>query len=465
MTRLLLFSFLLLSATCSGQYYFNRMHPVSCQDDPGYYRADGGYSEARLVDRIGITQDGYFAVGYGVLENPNTLSNFNYKHPFISKLSLDGDLLYTKRYDLPEDTLSGYFSPIVSTNNLRGNDGTFPIIKSTYNYSYTDFYCRLDLLVFNYLGDTIESHFIQEGQNSIFCYKVIEDLSDSTYVVCGYYGDSILAAGVVANGLLMKIGQDGHAYWTKVFPEFSIIYSVEKIDSSHYFISGSTTPSPSDLCADNWTLNQDYVYGIYNSETDVLTREVTGGPCSLDIAYPLVNDSTTIALFGFESEEYVQGCSDSNGHFYAQKLLRNGNELTVLETRNYSYQCNRNTIRTGKKTASNKFVLAGESRKSEPAYSRGFIYKFNGNLDSMWFRTYSYYQNGGPEVYQTLFDISETPDGGFICAGSIKQDLSGPNPLLESPWIFKVDSYGCLEPGCQYVGVSEMVIGLQDAMR
>lgn len=334
----------------SAQYYFNRMHPVSCQDDPGYYRADGGYAEPHAIDRIGITQDGYFLIGHGILKNPYALSNFNYQHPFISKLSLDGDLLYTKRYDLPEDTLSGFFSPVASTNYLRGNDGTFPLIKLSYNYSFTSFFSKMELLVFNYLGDTIESHFVQEDRNSIFIQQMIEDLSDSTYVWCGYYNDSTVNYTVGATGMLMKIGRDGHKIWEKKMPQFFTVSNIEKIDDHRFFISGSSYPSEGLLCSNNWTVDLDYVYGIYNESTEEFNFHTSGGACALDMAYPMVVDSNHITLFGFNTAmDEAEGCSMSNGNFYTQKLERTGDVLIPEEINNFGFMCRTHTIYKGKK--------------------------------------------------------------------------------------------------------------------
>jgi len=357
------------------------MHPVSCQDNPGYYRADGGYADVREVDRIGITQDGYFAVGHGVLENPNWLSNFNYKHPFISKLSLDGDLLYTKRYDLPDDTLSGFFSPIVSTNYLRGNDGTFPLIKISYNYSNTNFLSKMELVVFDYLGDTVESHFIQQEHIMTNIYQLIEDLSDSTYVWCGYYNDSTVNYTVGATGMLMKIGRDGQKIWEKKMPQFFNINNIEKIDHHRFFISGSNYPNQGLMCSDNWTMNLDYVYGIYDESTEQFTYFTSGGACGFDIAYPIVHDSTSVTLFGFNTSiDEVEGCSMSNGAFYTQNLTMNEGVLLPQQIVNFSHQCWRHSIYDAEKTTDDGFLVAGDCFLPQPAFSRGFLFKLNQNF-------------------------------------------------------------------------------------
>jgi hypothetical protein len=449
-----------------AQYYFNRMHPVSCQDDPGYYRADGWYGEVALMDPIGIYQDGYLAIGAGILEDPNNISNHNYNHAFVSKLSLEGDHLWTKRFDNEQDTLSNFFSRAATSNLLRNNDGTITLIGEEYNNSSSNLFSRLHLLVFNFLGDTIERHFIQESRSTISVFQIIEDLEDSTYVWAGISNDSTVATGVGGMGILMKVGLDGHKFWERKFPEIYSVHNISKLASNRYFVSGTTFPGSNSLCSDNWTWNQDYIYGIYNSDTDEFNYNINGGACGLDIAYPLVQDSLNVILFGFNSATIEgDGCSMSNGNFYTQKLERNEDVLIPEEMANFGFMCRRHTIKIGKKTHTNSFVLAGDCYQFTPTNSRGFLYKINSDLDSAWFRTYYYYANGGEQIVHKIYNFSETQDGGFVCAGSVKQDLSGPNPLLESPWIFKVDSYGCLEPGCQYVGVSEMVIGLQDAMR
>ncbi|MEZ4798626.1 MAG: hypothetical protein R2809_02380 [Flavobacteriales bacterium] len=73
-------------------------------------------------------------------------------------------------------------------------------------------------------------------------------------------------------------------------------------------------------------------------------------------------------------------------------------------------------------------------------------------------------ENSTGNAWHYLNSFKETSDGGYVAVGYIEQRGNNPNPLLESPWIIKVDEYGCLEPGCQLVNVEEIVIGLENTM-
>ena len=57
-----------------------------------------------------------------------------------------------------------------------------------------------------------------------------------------------------------------------------------------------------------------------------------------------------------------------------------------------------------------------------------------------------------------------TSDGGVVCCGEVLQFNNDPTPLLITPWLFKTDSLGCIEPGCQFVHVEEITIGLEQSM-
>jgi hypothetical protein len=99
----------------------------------------------------------------------------------------------------------------------------------------------------------------------------------------------------------------------------------------------------------------------------------------------------------------------------------------------------------------------------------GCLLKLDNNLDSVWYRKYYYYHN--PPQYDHNFygahyicDSKVTHDGGIVCAGYIDQGISDPSPFLQTPWVFKVDSMGCLEAGCQFVHIDEVVIGLENSL-
>lgn len=74
-----------------------------------------------------------------------------------------------------------------------------------------------------------------------------------------------------------------------------------------------------------------------------------------------------------------------------------------------------------------------------------------------WERTYQ--TNSQTDHY--FYDAKRTLDGGYIMAGTAFDSLL----VSQDAWLVKVDSFGCLVPGCQvFDGMQEQVTDLRDAL-
>ena len=98
------------------------------------------------------------------------------------------------------------------------------------------------------------------------------------------------------------------------------------------------------------------------------------------------------------------------------------------------------------------FIACGYTKDLGYAFRIGWLFKFNGNGDSLWYREYYYYLDNRSEAENYLYDISSTEDGGFIATGQA-YTLS-PTNYLPKIWVLKVDSVGCEIPNC-WVGIEE----------
>ena len=84
---------------------------------------------------------------------------------------------------------------------------------------------------------------------------------------------------------------------------------------------------------------------------------------------------------------------------------------------------------------------------------RGVIKKLSASGTPIWTRYYSH-----PEIVDLsgavhfLYDIDPTPDGGFVAAGWASYTADG----TQSTWVIKVDSFGCLVPGCEVNSVPKI---------
>jgi hypothetical protein len=83
----------------------------------------------------------------------------------------------------------------------------------------------------------------------------------------------------------------------------------------------------------------------------------------------------------------------------------------------------------------------------------GVILKLNTSESKEWVRFYKH-----PEVVQdwttdyNLYDIKPTSDGGFVSAGWFAHSIDN----TQDTWVIKVDSFGCLVPGCELTSVPKI---------
>ena len=91
----------------------------------------------------------------------------------------------------------------------------------------------------------------------------------------------------------------------------------------------------------------------------------------------------------------------------------------------------------------------------------GFIRSYTWSGDVLWDRQYTYYDTAGSVRRHVFNDIEPTSDGGMVLTGEAWNDEQ---QAPQNIWLVKLDSLGCLVPGCQEVGVQEFVLGLQDRL-
>jgi hypothetical protein len=82
----------------------------------------------------------------------------------------------------------------------------------------------------------------------------------------------------------------------------------------------------------------------------------------------------------------------------------------------------------------------------------GRVSKVSPQGDSIWDRHYAF-PIGTDFPFHELYDIKETPDGGFILCGESFDFYADSFP--QQGWLLKLDAQGCLVPGCGLVPVEE----------
>ncbi|HRH68405.1 MAG TPA: hypothetical protein PLB89_02755 [Flavobacteriales bacterium] len=109
-------------------------------------------------------------------------------------------------------------------------------------------------------------------------------------------------------------------------------------------------------------------------------------------------------------------------------------------------------------------VVCGSIRNTTTPglWDNGMLHKLDADGNVLWSRYYAHY-TGLPVGYDHVFNaVQPTSDGGFILTG----EAQGPTPPNTSRlWLVKLDSMGCLVPGCHTVGVQEFESALQSALQ
>jgi Secretion system C-terminal sorting domain len=466
--------------TCLGQWpEFNQVHPVSCQWPAYNYMAHGSFENVFVVDISPSFYDGYLTFGRGILCHPD--SCINETRNFSAKCNENGDLMWWNRYDnhgldLNETWFNtapgnrgGMFQnhkgELVSTFSTREETGEID--------TFRDYLLTLDMF-----GHIVGQHLIDSSLAAYSFFGLIEDLSDSTYVAHGWYMDSLdVVNNIEPDVFLLKMDSLGNHIWQKEYAGTFGSHDVVKAMDGGFWLC-ATTPGFED-CSDGFFQNNDFVLiktDEFGNEEDRITF---GGSCSNEAGTVHEYEEDKVVLVGRLTNE-ENGLGDSFRGYYYSSLIEqqsNGNLIETTEPKQYLSTYNGHFVdlhylpNQGYLIVSDSQLLPEQGSGGELVGRwKGCLMALDMNRDSLWMRSYAYYNNGldgdDPNVVgeHHLLDSKPTPDGGWVCAGYVWQLYADPNPLLYTPWLFKVDSLGCLEPGCQDVGVSEMVIGLQNTM-
>jgi hypothetical protein len=93
---------------------------------------------------------------------------------------------------------------------------------------------------------------------------------------------------------------------------------------------------------------------------------------------------------------------------------------------------------------SDGYIMTGFSYETDTvtaALYTGWMMKLDYNLDSVWYRDYTHFNQLWDDNY--LYDINACEDNGYIAIGEAHPDMGS-----EKLWVIKVDSMGCDTAGC-----------------
>ena len=119
----------------------------------------------------------------------------------------------------------------------------------------------------------------------------------------------------------------------------------------------------------------------------------------------------------------------------------------IWQTDDPNWVCNLNC---GFEYPDSTLIVAGTLR-SMADRDKGILFKLEQNGETLWHRFYSHYPGAAYGKDQIFWDVKPTSDGGMVLTGETNSDDYDYAQL----WLLKLDSMGCLVPGCGSVGVQE----------
>lgn len=272
----------------------------------------------------------------------------------------------------------------------------------------------------------------------------------------------------MANGDLVLVGsrqQPLNAFLCRAAGDGSLIY-LHNMAEAHPFLPKSVAEAANgDLFVSGYGHQPEPGTGVVirtSALGELIWRRTKPRPCSwnhaistMDEGVLVIGGRTTVptSQWGVPLAVAIVAKYDAQGtELWSSDLIYGGSELNPCH------------FNDGFELEDGSFVLAGEIQNTTipGLWENGMIFKLDPEGSVLWSRFYAHYVEL-PVGYDHLFSAVEpTSDGGFILTG----EAQGPTPPNTSRlWLVKLDSMGCLVPGCHTVGVQEFESALQSALQ
>ncbi len=274
----------------------------------------------------------------------------------------------------------------------------------------------------------------------------VKQTMDGGFLICGYTD----ATGSY-DGFALKTDSTGNEQWRHTYGLSAVQedYNCITLVPDGYILSGHTVQPSSNidylvtkidtLGAIQWNVH----FGSPFEEPSPSTLYLQDGRLLLGGAW-----GTTPNLF---ETPYVVLIDPANGD--------------TLYSRKYGDPHYVTTIFVSKQYPGSDIIHAGVSYSEGP--QQGMLLRTTSDGDSLWMRNYYYYDEDVEQGQGRFFDVLPTADNGCIAAGVAYNPVNAPYPPGHSQdtWVVKVDSMGCVVPGCDgIIGITEQVTNLTGAL-
>ncbi len=382
-----------------------------------------------IVDVISLGDTGYFTVSE--CTNFKSFDTLNYQktHLYFIKTNEFGDTIFTKVITKPRYSIKG--SKLIKSNwgyLLAGEE--YDLKK--YKEIGLGAYVKLWRIATN--GDTISTtnYEIQFGDDQVV--KIIKT-NDNGFVVFGQTCNQI-QSGKKCNYFLMKLDSLGNKQWHQIYKQSSTSFenpnSVIQLQDGTFYMFGQST------------LNSIMKWFMVKTDSTgkfLWQKTYSEFPRQAGLSLQYINNK--IILTGSYATN-ADGTGTSKG--CAMLIDTSGAKIW-----NKSYGGKKNCGFTSIAIYnSNNIIMAGSNSNYDSlGNGQGWLFSINFNGDSLYQRLYNPVSTWPEQIY----NINKTSDG-FLMSGYGITKIDSINS--QDGWLLKVDSFGCLTPGCQLVGIDNI---------
>lgn len=385
---------------------------------------------ANLISDVAVLADtGYFTVSQCIdLEQRDTL-NYAKTYLYFIRTNQFGDTIFTKTYHKPRFSIRG-------TDLVKSNWGYFLAGEEydlkKYDDSTLGEYIRMWKI--DETGDTIstQEYDIQNGND--LSIKIIKTIGNG-FAVFGQTCNQI-QSGRKCNYFLMKFDFNGNKQWHQIYKQSNISFenpnSLIQLDDGTFYMFGQST------------INSIMKWFLVKTDSmgNLLWKKTYNEfPRQAGIAIQQINNKIILAgsyATNADGTGTTKGC--------AMLIDTSGNKIW-----NKSYGGKKNCGFTSAIiNNSNNIILAGYNTNYDSVSNgQGWLFSINLNGDSLFQRLYNPIKTWPEQIY----NINKTNDG-FLMSGYGITNIDSINS--QDAWLIKVDSFGCLTPGCQLVGIDNI---------
>ncbi|MFZ4741861.1 MAG: hypothetical protein ACOYLE_11930 [Bacteroidales bacterium] len=416
---------------CISIILFNLFYSFSYAQS-GYFNNDYIFNNLWTFGKsIVISGDSVYYVA--ALSHDTIDTIYAVKRVSLCKLDNNGNLLYRKSIGWGNNNFYlGYSGCLQKTfdNNL------FVVGVKEDTIAVTAFLMKVnssfDTLFFKEYADTTFKYLeFQQGKETY----------DKGFILVG----TLPGAGTYdQNIVVLKTDSAGNEQWRKIYNWGGVEYARNVLQTPDGgYLLGCYTYNTNYLSGDGIVLKLDTFGNIEWSRN-------IGGPNRDGVpVIALAKDSNYIVAVPY-AYSTIWGADASELKIQVLKLNKlNGDTIWV---RQYDTISTANAVSMVKELDSGNILIIGSAftENSGIWFGTSWVLKLNSNGDSLLYRRFWKY-NDSHTTNNTAYDFCVTNDKSIVICGEVKQDTA-----YNYLWLAKMDSLGCLQPGCNIVGIEEI---------